>query len=305
MLRYALVAAAVLAVVAVLSGAALALFGDAPSVPANTFSADTLSSATGVGATTGASITLNWTATSDTYATGHRIFRGTVSGGPYTQIAQVTPRTTVTYTDSPAPGTYYYVLRAYKLTNWESANSSQASAGATTNTGYRSCTANAAVTTASGDNNGFQLNAGNACADDAAFAEDTDSGTNTSTLCSNTGKDRHLYSNYGFSVPSGATINGIEVRLDAWADLTTGAPSLCAELSWNGGTTWTSAKQTGTLTIAQATYTLGSGSDTWGRTWANGEFTNTNLRLRITSVASNNSRDHRLDWAAIRVTYTP
>jgi hypothetical protein len=292
-------------VVAALLTGALALFSETSNIPANSFSSDTLNAPTGVGATTGSSITLNWTATSDTYATGHRVFRGTASGGPFSLIAEVTPRTTTSYVDSPSPGTYYYVLRAYKLTNWESANSSEVSAGATTNTGFLNCSANAAVTTSSGDNNGFQLNPGNACANDAAFAEDTNSGTNTNSSCSNTGKDRHQYYNFGFSIPAGATINGIEVRLDAWADSTTGAPSLCAELSWNGGTTWTSVKQTGTLTTAQATYTLGAAGDTWGRAWSAGEFSNANLRLRITSVSTNNNRDHRLDWAAIRVTYTP
>jgi hypothetical protein len=305
MCRAGLFLPAVAVIVATLTAGALALFDDTWNVPANTFSADTLNPPTGVGATTGTSITLNWTATSDTYATGHRVFRGTASGGPYSQIAEVTPRTTTSYVDSPSPGTYFYVLRAYKLANWESVDSSEVSAGATTNTGYRSCSANAAVTTSSGDNNGFQTNPGNACADDSAFAEDTNSGTNTSTSCSNSGKDRHLYYNYGFSIPAGATINGIEVRLDAWADSTSGAPSLCAELSWNDGTTWTSAMPTSTLTTTQATYVLGSTSDTWGRTWSSGEFGNTNLRLRITSVSTNNNRDLRLDWAAIRVTYTP
>src|SRR3990172_7254780 len=85
-------------------------------------------------------------------------------------------------------------------------------------TSFLSCTANAAVTTNSGDNNGFQLNPGNACANDAAFAEDTNGGTANSTSCSSTARDRHLFFNYGFGVPASSTINGIEVRLDAWAD---------------------------------------------------------------------------------------
>lgn len=176
---------------------------------------------------------------------------------------------------------------------------------APTNTGFRSCTANAAVTTGSGDNNGFQLNPANACADDAAFAEDTNSGNTTATTCSAAGKDRHLYYNYGFSIPAGSTVNGIEVRLDAWADSATGSPFMCVELSWDGGTTWTAAKNTTTLGTAQATFTLGTTSDTWGRTWSTGDFSNTNFRVRITNVASNNARDFRLDWMPVQVTYTP
>lgn len=71
---------------------------------------------------------LSWTATSSTFASGTRVYRSTVSGGPYSQIAQVTPRTTTTYTDSPGAGTFYYVVAAYYSGNgasWTSANSNQ------------------------------------------------------------------------------------------------------------------------------------------------------------------------------------
>ncbi len=298
----ALIGAAVLTFTAVSVG--YAVFSQALGVGSNTVTFDSLNAPTGVGATGGTSVSLTWTATSDTYASGHRVLRGTAAGGPYAQIAEITPRTTTTYVDSPGNGTFYYVARAF-FQNWESANSNEASATVVINTGYLSCTANAAVTASSGDNNGFQLNPGNACADDAAFAEDTNSGTNTTANCTNTGKDRHIYRDYGLSIPAGSTINGVEVRLDAWADSTVGSPYLCVELSWDGGTTWTATQQTTTLTTAQATYTLGSATDTWGRTWAVGDFTNANFRVRITSVTGNNNRDPRLDWVPVRVTYNP
>ncbi len=285
---------------------AYAMFGHVVGVGDNTFSSDTLDSATGLGATGGSSINLSWTATADTYAAGHRVFRATAAGGPYIQIAEVTPRITTTYTDNPAAGTYYYVVRAF-YQSWESVNSNEVSAtrNSPTNTGFLSCTANAAVTTNSGDNNGFQTNPANSCANDAAFAEDTNSGNTTATTCSSTGKDRHLYYNHGFSVPAGSAIDGIEVRLDAWADGTSGSPFMCVELSWDGGTTWTATQTTSTLGTSQATFTLGSSSDTWGRTWSSGDFSNTNFRVRITNVASSNARDFRLDWVPVQVTYTP
>ncbi|MEO7667170.1 MAG: hypothetical protein ABIU97_09080, partial [Dehalococcoidia bacterium] len=75
--------------------------------------------------------------------------------------------------------------------------------------------------------------------------------------------------------------------------------------SWNGGTSWTAAKTTATLTATQATYTLGTVSDTWGRSWAVSDFTNANFRLRLTDVSTNNNRDFRLDFVAVQVTYTP
>jgi hypothetical protein len=135
--------------------------------------------------------------------------------------------------------------------------------------------AGSAVTSGSGDNNGYEVNPSN------AFAND------------------------GFSIPSGATITGIEVRADARVDGTAGAPKLCVQISWNGGTTWTAVKSTPTLTTSEATYLLGSTSDTWGRTWASGDFTDTNFRIRVADVASNNSLDFSLDWLAVRVLYQP
>ena len=122
----------VLMVLATLAGTrvAFALFSNTRTVTGNTFSTATLAPPTGVTATGGTSITLNWTATTSTYATGYNVLRGTVSGGPYPQIAQVTPRTTTTYLDAPAVGTYYYVLQTY-VQNWLSVNSTQATATVT------------------------------------------------------------------------------------------------------------------------------------------------------------------------------
>ena len=106
---------------------AQAAFTNAPDNTGNSWTGDTLAPPTGLTATGGATITLDWTATIDSYATGHRILRSTSPGGPYTQIAEITPRTTTTHVDSPAAGTYYYVARAYYL-GWESVNSNEASA---------------------------------------------------------------------------------------------------------------------------------------------------------------------------------
>jgi hypothetical protein len=174
-----------------------------------------------------------------------------------------------------------------------------------TSTGFLSPSANAALTTRAGDNNGYQTSPASAYANDAAVATDTDSGTNTNTSCTNKGKDKHNYSGFNFNIPATAVIQGIQVRLDARADATSGSPKLCVELSWDGGKTWTAAKSTATLGTTEATYTLGSVSDKWGRTWSAGNFANANFRLRIIDVASNTSRDFFLDYVAVNVTYQP
>ena len=107
---------------------ALALMTEMESVPA-TFSTEVLDPPTNLDVTGPLLVkTLTWTATVDSRATGYIVFRSTTSGGPYTQIATVTPRTTTTYVDVVVGlGTRYYVLQSY-YGSWTSVNSNQDSA---------------------------------------------------------------------------------------------------------------------------------------------------------------------------------
>jgi hypothetical protein len=105
-------------------------------------------------------------------------------------------------------------------------------------------------------------------------------------------------------LPSGASIKGIEVRLDARVDSTSGSPKMCVQLSWNGGASWTSAKTTSTLSTSERTYLLGGATNTWGRTWSATHLTNASFRVRIVDIASSTSRDFSLDWVAVKVHYT-
>jgi len=176
-----------------------------------------------------------------------------------------------------------------------------AGASSASNTGLLSPTANAADS--AGDGNGFESNPGNAMADDASNAVDNNSGTASSTSCTSTARDKHRFFNYGITLPSGATVKGIEVRLDSRVDDTAGSPRMCVELSWDGGISWTAAQATSTLTTSMRSRTLGGAASTWGRTWTPAELSNANFRVRITNVASSTSRDFTLDWVAVRVSY--
>lgn len=168
-------------------------------------------------------------------------------------------------------------------------------------TGLRSPTANAPDT--GGDNNGFEMFPNNAHDDDAFTAIDNNSGSGTSTSCTSSSKDKHRYYNYGFAVPAGATVLGLEVRLDAMVDSTSGSPKMCVQLSWNGGSSWTTTKSTPNLNTSMATYLLGGATDTWGRTWNSTELSDANFRIRVINVASSTSRDFSLDWIPVRILY--
>jgi len=110
----------------------LALFSDTGQLQNSAFSTETLEPPSGLIAAAGTPsprVDLSWTVSPDTYTSGYRILRSTTAGGPYSQIAEVTPRTTVTYADTAVIGgtTYFYVARAF-FEGWESVNSNEASA---------------------------------------------------------------------------------------------------------------------------------------------------------------------------------
>jgi serine protease AprX len=215
------------------------------------------------------------------------------------------------YIQSPAAGTYTVTVKGYNVPNGPQKFALAVDGGtisappAPTSTGFLAPSAQAAVTTSAGDNNGYETGPANAFADGGAVATDLNSGSNTNTSCTNTGKDKHVFSNYNFNIPSTAAILGIQVRLDARADATSGSPKICVEISSDGGATWTAAKQTATLGKNEATYSLGSTSDTWSRSWTPANFGNTGFLIRVTDVASNASRDFYLDYIAVNVTYQP
>ncbi len=72
--------------------------------------------------------TLNWTASTSTVI-GYDVYRGTVSGGPYTKInSSVDATTTFTDTTVQAGQTYYWVVTAVNSSNVQSTDSNQVSA---------------------------------------------------------------------------------------------------------------------------------------------------------------------------------
>lgn len=193
-----------------------------------------------------------------------------------------------------------YVNKIYKY--WTYFNTNMYNTSGNHDTGYSNPSSNSIDS--GGDNDGFQSNANRGYTDNGSFAIDSNSGTGTSTNCTGSDKDKHRYYNYDLPVPSGATINGVEVRLDAKVDNSSNTPIMCVQLSWDGGTTWTSAKSTSDLSTSENSYILGGSSDNWGHSWTDSQLNNSNFRLRITNVASSISRDFYLDWAAVKVHYS-
>ena len=123
----------------------------------------------------------------------------------------------------------------------------------------------------------------------AAFGDPTRAFVEDDILISVNG----AYQDYAdFSVPtllSGTVIDGIQVRTKGTGSVSP-TPKCGIEISWDGGTNYTSTgKQTshsGTDKGLPFFSTVGGATDKWGRTWANTDFTNSNLRVRLSNAVS-------------------
>jgi hypothetical protein len=297
----------VLAVVGTVVPMSLTRFTDSGS-SAGAFSAATLNPPTGVSATGGSSVTLSWTASTSTGATGYKVERSTSLAGSYAQIGTATPVNSTSYLDSPAAGTYWYRLSTY-VGSWASATTTPVSAAVTasTSTGAKACApaSNSADTGGNGD--GYESTPTNACASDGSLATDASTGsTGHSTTCANVANDRHRFWGYAFGLPgSVSSVDGITVRADMGMNNNGGTSAVCVELSWDGGTTWTSPKSFALGATAITTYTLGSTSDTWGNAWTAAQLGAASFRVRLTDATSQANKTYRLDYLAVTVQYTP
>jgi hypothetical protein len=178
----------------------------------------------------------------------------------------------------------------------DNAGNTVTSAPSFDNTGYGSFSSQVATT--GGDGNGFETNPTYASGDGPLYASNIDGPG-----------DRHVFYDFGLAPPSGSTIEGIRVRLDWWLDAVEGDNTMSVELSWDGGTSWTSAKTDAVESATERTGVLGAAADMWGRVWTVTELADANFRLRVTCACSASpqcdSRDYYLDWVTINVYYTP
>lgn len=104
-----------------------------------------------------------------------------------------------------------------------------------------------------------------------------------------------------FGVVRGTSGGGSPRVTRLYVTVTYRTPILCTlgvDLSWNGGSTWTT-ERTQTLTVTPATYTL---SGWTGHTWVPGDFATNNFRVRIHELSSGPTC--HVDTLSTNVTYS-
>ena len=102
-------------------------------------------------------------------------------------------------------------------------------------------------------------------------------------------------------IPGHSTIDGIAVTVEG---LTAGLQA-DVQLSYNGGSNYTSALTTA-LSSSETINTLGGPTNTWGRTWSAGDFTNSKFMMKlITSGATGTGIAISVDQVQVKVYYTP
>jgi hypothetical protein len=304
---------ALLLALALPASTTLARFTDSVS-SSGSIAADTLNPPTLLAAAGGSAVTLTWVPSVDLYATGYAVYRSATSGTGYALVSSVTPGSATTTTDSPGTGTWYYVLKT-TFQNWSSANTAEVSAtvSVATSSAFVACVgaSNLADASGAGDNNGYETNPSKACVSDSAYAVDTNSGNGGTQSCGtgatpDAAKDRHRFWGFAFGLPgSVSSINGIRLQADLKLDAIAGSHNLCAQLSWDGGTTWTAIKGVVVTAAAKTTYTFGSTADNWGHSWSLAQLNTTNFRIRIIDASTVAGRDFSLDYVALSVTYNP
>ena len=89
---------------------------------------------------------------------------------------------------------------------------------------------------------------------------------------------------FGFSIPSGATIDGIEVRAEL--ETFSGSSSLDLDLYYNSRATAAPTTKNVVAPASMDWVATGGSTDLWGRaSWADTDFTDANFAIKVTSYA--------------------
>lgn len=139
------------------------------------------------------------------------------------------------------------------------------------------------------------INPGNAGASDGSYATSDRSGAPVET-------QYHKSTNFGFSIPGGATIDGILVEVERNSD--GGADTDLRARIVKGGTIGSTDKSTGASWPASDAYqSFGGAADLWDETWTDSDINSIDFGFVIAATISGTATA-RIDHVRITVYYT-
>lgn len=112
--------------------------------------------------------------------------------------------------------------------------------------------------------------------------------------------DQVEYDEFGFSIPTGATIDGIEVAVEGER---TAGRTFDISLSSDNGSTWSPTVQTVAFSSTESTIVVGGPTDTWGRSWTAAEINDT-FEFQVLVDAAGGGGNINLDQLQVKVYYT-
>src|SRR6478672_5170058 len=129
----------------------------------------------------------------------------------------------------------------------------------------------------------------------------------TASLASTNSTSNYLQgSNYGFSIPTGAIINGFEVTINRMTTTNGGraAKDQFVSMVKNGVVIGTNKAAATAYTSSLVVATYGSSTDTWGTTWTPADVNQTNFGAVLSAISTNSSPVVSVDYIRIKVYYT-
>ncbi len=157
---------------------------------------------------------------------------------------------------------------------------------------YPGTTANVAL----GGSAGAWTAPGNIVSDNASYA--------SITLNNSQYSDYLTGRNYSFSIPAGATINGIVVEIDRYGSTNNRISDRDVYLTKNGTTSVGTDKAAGNWPGSSGVQTYGGAADLWGTTWTPAEINNANFGVMLSAQSSQAGITANVDYIRVTVYYT-
>ena len=110
--------------------------------------------------------------------------------------------------------------------------------------------------------------------------------------------------NFSFGVPSGATIDGIEIQAEFSASLAGIIASLRLSVSGNGGSAYSSTKEDTVTGTTDTTRIFGGATDLWGASFSEYGTQDGNFFVKVEGKTNSAGRSCRLDYLAVKIYYT-